>query len=417
MSDLENSALTPSTHIAVVGGGLVGALTALLIARARPDLTLTVIEPQLGGPARDPRSIALAAGTVELLQELGIWSELAAEACAIEHIHVSDRGFAGMTRLHAAQEGVAALGQVIAAARLNQALYQACQAHAQISWQGGVAVTALQLQPAQVVLQLAAAEDLAKPAEALAAQLVLAADGNHSTVRDLLGIALHTTDYAQQGIIARLELAQSLQGWAFERFTETGPLALLPLPADSTQPGRHFASLVWSLAPADAEAMLAAPEEVFLTQLQQAFGYRAGTFVGIENRIAYPLQLRLAEQSTHHRVILLGNASHALHPIAGQGFNLGVRDAMSIAECLRTDSATEANGSAEDAGRYALIRQYWQTREADYAHTIGLTQWLVHGFSNRHPLLVAPRNLALLALEKIDGARHAFAKRAMGKSV
>ncbi|RUO63304.1 2-octaprenyl-6-methoxyphenol hydroxylase /2-octaprenyl-3-methyl-6-methoxy-1,4-benzoquinol hydroxylase [Pseudidiomarina planktonica] len=390
-------ASAPTAHIGIAGGGLVGALAAVLLARSRPDWQILVIEPQAAGPARDKRTIALAAGTVEILAREQLWPALAEHACAIEHIHVSDRGHAGMVRLHAADEGVAALGQVVAAAQLNQVLFDACQQQPNIQWLGGQAVTGVTQQQDTVVLELS-------DADPVQVQLLIGADGQKSQVRQQLGIAMQATDYQQVGIIGRLQLAQSLKGWAYERFTDSGPMALLPV-----QPGPQetaVASLVWSVTPDRADALLTCPEAEFIEQCQTEFGFRAGRFTGVSERVAFPLQLQLAERSVSHRCVLVGNASHALHPIAGQGFNLGVRDVLALVTALK---------QVDDAGAYQSLRHYWQRREQDYQVTIGLTEWLVHGFSNNYSALTGPRNMALLALDKVGPLRHAFARKAMGK--
>jgi len=383
--------------IGIAGGGLVGALTALLIARAHPNWQILVVEPQAQGPAVDKRTIALAAGTVELLQQQQLWAPLQAAASAITQIHVSDRGFIGNTTLHAEQEGVAALGQVVTARVLNQILYDACQQQDNIQWCGGAAVQKVAQQSEQVQVEL-------DDGRTLSARLLVGADGQKSQVRQQLNIEMQRTDYQQMGIVARLSLAQSLDGWAYERFTETGPIALLPVQTEGNEAGA--AALVWSVRPDAAAALQQADEATFLRACQAAFGYRAGAFVGVHNRAAFPLQLQLAAQSTSHRAVLIGNASHALHPIAGQGFNLGVRDVLALLQVL---------SDAADPGAYSVLRQYWQAREQDYKNTIGLTEWLVHGFSNRYEALVPPRNLALLALDNIGPLKRKFARQAMGK--
>jgi 2-octaprenyl-6-methoxyphenol hydroxylase len=386
------------TPVVIAGGGLVGSLVAFLFAQQRPDVAVKVVEPQADGPVPDKRTIALAAATVDLLRAQGIWQELSAngatQAQAIEHIHVSDRGYLGATRLHAEQEGVAALGYVIPAAALNRALYDRLQQLPNVEWLAGSQVIGLQQQQQHctVTLQTPTGE------QELNAQLVVGADGQRSFVREQLGIGVQETDYGQVGIIANIDLDRPLDGWAYERFTETGPLALLPLP-------KQQASLVWSVAEDQADAVLALPDDEFLAQLQRAFGYRAGRFTGVGQRLQFPLRLHLAERSVAHRAVLIGNASHTLHPIAGQGFNLGVRDAICLSEQL---------AKAEDFGSYATLAAYWREREDDYKNIIGLTDMLVRGFSNHHWPLTKLRNLALLGLDALPPLRQAFARQTMG---
>ncbi|MGQ4276907.1 2-octaprenyl-6-methoxyphenyl hydroxylase [Pseudidiomarina sp. E22-M8] len=386
------------TSIIIAGGGLVGSLTALLLARRRPDLSIVIVEPNAAGPVPDKRTIALAAATVELLQQQGIWSSLAAASEAIKHIHVSDRGYLGVTRLHAEDEGVAALGQVVPAATLNRALYQQLGELPNVTWRAGTRVVAIEQQIASAAVTLASMAETAAETEQLNCQLLIGADGQRSFVREALGIGMQVTDYKQVGIIATLQLAEPLAGWAYERFTDTGPLALLPLP-------NQQASLVWSVAESDASATLALTDEQFLSALQAAFGYRAGRFVGIGERLQFPLQLHLAERSFAHRAVIIGNASHTLHPIAGQGFNLGVRDAISLSDQL---------ARADDPGAYATLADYWQQRKDDYQQIIGLTDLLVRGFSNHHWPMTQLRNLALLGLDAVPPLRNRFARQTMG---
>lgn len=382
------------TPVVIAGGGLVGALSALLIARHRPDWQIKVLEPQPSGPVQDGRTIALAAGTVGLLEREGIWSQLSKTAYRIEHIHVSDRGYAGVTRLHAEEHQVPALGQVIAAADLNLALYEACQAQSNIEWVAGARFSEIKSGRArnEIIYQQDESE------HSLFAHLLVGADGQRSRVREALHIETAQTDYQQEGIISTLTLSQPMAGWAYERFTEHGPVALLPL-------NEYQASLVWSLPPAEAEEVRNSSDAEFLRRCQQAFGYRAGRFTAVGERLQFPLRMQLAKNNVAHRALLIGNASHALHPIAGQGFNLGVRDAIVLSEVLR---------HGDDPGSYRILNNYWQHREADYKRVIGLTDMLVRGFSNNFIPLTFCRNLALLGLDILPPLQQQFARQTMG---
>ncbi|KFZ30492.1 hypothetical protein IDSA_10555 [Pseudidiomarina salinarum] len=382
------------TPVVIAGGGLVGALSALLIARHRPDWQVKVLEPQPAGPVQDGRTIALSAGTVGLLEREGIWPQLSKTAYPIEHIHVSDRGYGGVTRLHAEEHQVAALGQVIAAADLNRALYEACQAQPNIEWIAGARFS-------DVTLSRTATEIIYQQDDGehrLPARLLVGADGQRSRVRDALHIETEQSDYQQEGIISTLTLSQPLAGWAYERFTDNGPVALLPL-------NDYQASLVWSLPPAEAEAVRNSSDAEFLRRCQQAFGYRAGRFTAVGERLQFPLRMQLAKTNVKHRALLIGNASHALHPIAGQGFNLGVRDAIVLSEILR---------HCDDPGSYSVLNDYWRHREADYKRVIGLTDLLVRGFSNSYVPLTFCRNLALLGLDILPPLQQQFARQTMG---
>lgn len=377
--------------ICIAGGGLVGALCALLLAEQ--GLPTVVLEPREQGPSPDKRTIALAAATLAQLQQLGLLEKLA-QRSAIEHIHISDRGHLGAVELHAEQAQVPALGEVVSAAALSEVLYQACQQQPLIEWRGGAGVDKLEQQQHQVSVTLTNGEQLQTA-------LIIGADGNRSQVRESLAIATEVTDYQQVGWIATLELADDLQGWAYERFTDTGPMALLPMP-------QRQASLVWSVTPEQAEAMKHWSDAQFLAGAQQAFGYRAGRFIKVSQRLAFPLQLRLAERSVCHRAVLIGNASHALHPIAGQGFNLGVRDAQVLAKVCAGQT---------DPGAFNVLSAYQQQRQQDYKAIIGFTDTLVRTFSNQHLPLVVGRNLALFGLAHCSLLRSRVADQSMGIAV
>ncbi|EKE87637.1 2-octaprenyl-6-methoxyphenyl hydroxylase [Idiomarina xiamenensis] len=384
-------------QLLIAGGGLVGALLALLSARQQPQWRVAVVEPQALGASNDKRTLALAAGSVEALQREQLWQPIAHAAQPIEHIHISDRGFAGLTLLHAEQLGVTALGQVIAAATLGDLLYQQCRQHPNIDWLSDCRVDDVQLTEAAAAVSLS-------DGRCLHSALVVGADGQHSQVAKALKLPMQQSDYQQVGVIANIDVDRDLQGWAYERFTETGPLALLPV-------GPRQASLVWSLHDDAAADMLDVSDEVFLRTCQRAFGYRAGRFVGLGPRYSFPLKLQQAPQFTAHRALLMGNAAHALHPIAGQGFNLGLRDVTSLLDCWRQQPPTDHL----DSGSFAVLHDYKLRREADYGRIIGFTDTLVRSFSNRYAPLVFGRNLALLAIDHLAPARRRLATLAMGK--
>ncbi|RUO24438.1 2-octaprenyl-6-methoxyphenyl hydroxylase [Aliidiomarina minuta] len=381
--------------IAIAGGGVVGALAALMLSKRLPQSRIAVVD---AAPAdgRDPRTLALAYKTQQLFDQEGLWQGQAAKhAAAIEHIHVSDRGGAGSSTLHAPRQQVQALGYVVGAHYIQQDLIAACQQQANISWLSETRVAQVQQHQNEVQLNLQG-----KETGDLSAKLLIAADGANSTTREQLGIKLQRTDYNQVALIANIELDKHHQQWAWERFTEAGPIALLP------QPGREVA-LVWCVSAEDAEAITASDDSTFVRQVQQAFGYRAGRFLKVKDRASYPLSLLLAERTVHHRAVVLGNACHTLHPIAGQGYNLGVRDVESLVRVL-------TQSHSEDPGNYQQLLDYEEDRADDYRRIIGLTDGLVRVFSNTYPPLVAARNLALLALRGCPLFNYPLARLAMG---
>lgn len=384
-----------NADIAIAGGGVVGALAALMLSKRLPQQRITLIDAA-ALDAQDPRTLALAYKTQQLFAQEGLWQGQAAKhAAAIEHIHVSDRGGAGSSTLHAPKQKVEALGYVVGAQYIQQDLMAACREQSNINWLSETRVAGVQQHQDQVELSLQG-----KSAGALSARLLIAADGANSTTREQLGIQLQRTDYNQVALIANIELDKHHQQWAWERFTESGPIALLP------RQGREVA-LVWCVSAEDAPALSALDDDAFIRQVQKAFGYRAGRFLKVKDRASYPLSLLLAERTVHHRAVVLGNACHTLHPIAGQGYNLGVRDVQSLVRTL-------TQGSSEDPGNYQQLLDYEEDRADDYKRIVGLTDGLVRVFSNKYPPLVAGRNLALLALRGCPLFNYPLARLAMG---
>ena len=379
--------------VVIAGGSLVGALTALMLAQQRPDWPIVVVEPRADGPPQDKRIIALAAASAKRLKQLGVLNEHITQT-PIEHIHISDRGFIGATELHAETEGVDALGVVVPAAQLVQRLYESCRKLPNVEWLSASRVETIDQQVAQVNIRL-------DNGQQLATELLVGADGQHSLVREALRLPSEVEEYDQVGCIATLTLDRPLNGWAYERFTEHGPIALLPMP-------NNQASLVWTFTGDAAEQARHWQDEYFIKTCQQAFGYRAGAITATSERFFYPLQLRRATRSIRHRSVIIGNASHALHPIAGQGFNLGLRDVETLAASL---------ARVNDPGEFSVLNDYHNKRQQDYDAIINLTDLLVRGFSNHYGPMVVPRNMALLGLHHIAPLKSAFARLTMGMKV
>jgi len=394
---------TDPLDLVIAGGGMAGSMLAYVLLSQNPALKLAIIEqsPELATdqqPSKasfDSRSIALAHGSVELLQQWGLWQELQQSGCAIKHIHISDRGHFGKTYLNAADHQLTALGQVIEVEAIGEVLWQKLKTfttQGRLSWFYSDAIAALnptaQLQ--HISLQSGAV---------LQSKLLVIAEGGLSPSRTLAGFELKSDDYQQHALIANIGLADSHQHKAFERFTPTGPLALLPLT-------RQRYSLVWTLTPEQAEHHLNQPEHEFLAALQQAAGHRAGVFKTVGQRVVYPLSLKRATEAARHRTVLLGNSLHNLHPIAGQGFNLAVRDIFSLSLLLKKHQA--------DAGSYQLTKAYQQARLPDMQQVILYTDSLVRLFSNSSRLMALGRNTGLFALNLCPDLKQAVANQAMG---
>ncbi|PIW59723.1 2-octaprenyl-6-methoxyphenyl hydroxylase [Shewanella sp. CG12_big_fil_rev_8_21_14_0_65_47_15] len=393
-----------NVDIAIVGGAMAGATLALALARlsqTSTPISVALIEahvPDKSHPGFDARSIAIAHGSIFELSRLGLWPKLAHLGTAIENIHVSDRGHFGMTELNAAQFHLDALGQVVELERVGQVLFNELN-KSEVKF----------FCPAKLAQIEAAAEGhtlVLDTGERIQAKLVVAADGLQSKVRSSFNLPATQVAFEQTAIIANLQTDKPHQHWAYERFTENGPLALLPM-ADSQ--GQPRLSLVWALDDSRAQAMLNAPKAEFLAALQQAFGYRAGQFVDVSARHAYPLNLSYMPRPIHHRCVFIGNAAQTLHPIAGQGFNLGLRDVVSLLEVLKT-----ALAQGNDIGSAAVTHAYLNAREQDRNSTIRNIEFLVRGFSNQYWPLVLGRNLGLRLLSWFPPLKTPVAQRAMG---
>lgn len=386
--------------IIIVGGGMTGATLALAISHlTQGQLPVTLIENSAPSsrahPGYDSRAIALAAGTRQQLADIDLWRSIDACATPITTIHVSDRGHAGFVTLHAEAHQIPALGYVVELFEVGQRLFKRLQSAPGVTLRCPARVTDAQRRQDSVQVTLEGGEQLE-------GALLVAADGSRSPLAASLGIQWQREDYQQLAVIANVSTELPHQGRAFERFTEYGPLALLPM-------SDNRLSLVWAHPLSAREKVAAWSDEEFLTQLQRAFGWRLGRFTHTGQRESYPLALQSATQQVSHRLALVGNAAQTLHPIAGQGFNLGLRDVMSLAETLAA-----AHRQQQDIGSYGVLHHYQQRRQPDRDATITLTDGLVRLFANRHAPLVAGRNLGLLAMDHLPWLRNQLAERTLG---
>ncbi|CNH19967.1 2-octaprenyl-6-methoxyphenyl hydroxylase [Yersinia enterocolitica] len=383
--------------VIIVGGGMAGATLALAISSlTHGRMPVALVEAQRPDsrqhPGFDARAIALAHGTCQQLDSIGLWSALADCATAIEHVHVSDSGHSGFVNLRAPDYRVPALGQVIELCDAGKRLFALLQKAP------GVTLHC----PAKMVDVVRTAEFATVTldnGQQLHAKLLVAADGSHSALAQACNIQWQQQDYQQIAVIANVTTSELPNGRAFERFTHHGPLALLPM-----SQGRS--SLVWCHAKEDRAQVDSWDDARFLAELQRAFGWRLGKMLHAGKRHSYPLQLLTATRHVSHRLALVGNAAQTLHPIAGQGFNLGLRDVMSLAETIAR--------AGNDPGDYKVLSQYQLRREPDQQATIGITDGLIRLFANRYGPLVVGRNLALMSMEQIPAIRDTFARRTLG---
>ena len=393
-----------SCDITIVGGGMVGA--SLACALEQTGLKVLLIESipldiqtkSVDKSSYDDRAIALSYGSHRIFTSLDLWPAMAGHATAIKRIHVSDQGQFGVSRIDHEREKVPALGYVISARAIGEALKPRLQK-----------LNNFQLLSPATLTQLHVSENMARlhietgnKNLCVHTRLLVAADGGQSSVRKLCHIATTERDYKQSAIIANISCEHYQPNLAFERFTPNGPLALLPM-----QDERY--SLVWTHPSNHAQQIQELGDLEFLSQLQSAFGTRLGKLHKVGKREAYPLRLIRATEQIRPRVVLIGNAAHTLHPIAGQGFNLGLRDVATLAQII-----ADAEKVHHDFGEIRNLQRYADWRRQDHQHIIGLTDSLVRIFSNRFKPLSFARNLGLVGMDLLPPAKRLLSKHTMG---
>ena len=395
-----------SYDIIIVGGGMVGISLALLL-EAQHDWNILLVEAQEIGnpvdgaysPSFDARSTALSWSSREIYQSLGLWPQLEAHVSNIAQIHVSDRGHMGLTRIDAQEADVDALGYVVENQRLGAALLVQLQ-QTQIELRGSTTVAGVKTLASGMQLTFA-------DGQAVHTSLLVIADGAGSSTAEKLGIHSDSTAYNQSGIIANISLAQPHNAVAYERFTEHGPLALPPL---TNFQGRPRSALVWTQPQDQVEDLMTADDETFLARLQEQFGYRLGRFEAVGERISYPLALTRSTEQVRRHLVVMGNAAHSLHPVAGQGFNLSLRDAATLSEVL-AKALTESPGAIGDL---ATLQQYYEKQSADQRNTVLFSDSLPKVFGLSSSLAAVGRNSGLLAMDLIPALRGRFARFGMG---
>ncbi len=373
--------------ILIIGGGLTGA--TLMLALQGLGLNALLVEAKPFGdkvnPDFDARSLALSPATKRILSMLGVWSILKEYATPIDMIHVSDQHRFGVSRLQGDSDNP--LGYVVEMQYINLALHQLL---AKDHLMAPGTVTSLDLAAKTVTVSTQTGE------VQIAAQLIVAADGAESVVRRFCDLSAKIKSYNQQAIVANVGLMKSHEHRAYERFTSHGPLAFLPMKDNRM-------SLVWAMSPQKAEQLTAVNDGAFLKELQQAFGYRLGRLVKIGKRYSYPLKQVLMPQQMKWPVVFIGNAAHTLHPVAGQGFNLGLRDVATLAQCISKQGLTEE-----------MLQQYLRLRRHDQQVITGLTDGLIQIFTSRLPGMGLVRNMGLIAIDNIPVLKNCLVRYARG---
>jgi 2-octaprenyl-6-methoxyphenol hydroxylase len=418
--------------VIISGGGLSGSLMALSLSKlTKKDgslLSIAIVEalPYQKTIASnddnlfDARVLALSHGSASYIKKLGAWPFLVKKACAITNIDISDRGHFAKTRLTAKEHGVNALGYVVDLASIGKANLQTLTTHNKlgqnIHWFSPDSIEKIAWHnefpaefPEHKSTDTSQVQVKLSSGNILSASLLLACDGVQSPCRNLANIEVSCEDYGQVALIANVTTSQAHQNKAFERFTNHGPIAMLPLSAIAAKPNESRCSLVWTMTPEDSEKITQLNDEDFKLALEDAFGRYLGEISYVGKRYSYPLVLLQAKQQTHHRMALIGNASHTIHPIAGQGFNLGLRDVQVMAQLVA--SALKNN---QDIGSFALLNAYQENREKDHREIIQLTDSLVTLFANDLPPLIVGRNIGLQALNFLSPFKGALVKKTMG---
>ncbi|HCK7399348.1 TPA: FAD-dependent monooxygenase [Acinetobacter baumannii] len=396
-------------QVIIVGGGMVGLSLSLMLAKANIAVKLLEAvkypnyDDQNVAPYHssfDARNTALSRRSVQIYQKLGLWDALQQYATPILQVHITEQGSFGKARLVAEQEKVESFGQVIENAWLGRVLLTQVRQQPLIELIDGVQVTALTQDAEQVHIEAQRGDEVLK----LESKLLIAADGRDSFCRQAIGVGVDVHDYDQIAIVTTVQTSKPHEHVGFERFSALGPLALLPLP------GEYRRSVVWPVKKGtEGEWLGEENDQHFLDALQKTYGDRAGKFEKTGKRFSYPLSQVLAHKQAVGRVILMGNAAHTIHPVAGQGFNLCLRDADVLLRYLVNQLS-----ASDDIGNPDNLLAYEQARLSDQQRVIKFCDTVVRGFSNQNPLLKLIRNTGLIAFDVIPGVKPLVANYAMG---
>lgn len=388
---------TTDYDVIIIGGGMVGASLACALAN-QENKRIAVVESfefnSESQPSFDDRVIALSYGSRRIWESMGLWQQLEPLIEPIKNIHVSDRGQLGATRLNYEEENVEALGYVAENRIIGQVLMEKMKQLDHLDWICPATIKQLHQLKDKVEITVSAGEQ----EKTLSTLLLVAADGAMSKARELSGVSVTKHDYGQAAIITNVEMEYSHNNVAYERFTETGPLAFLPM----TQ---NRCSVAWTINAENTDEIMSLSDDAFSEMLQQRFGFRLGHIVKVGKRNAYPLAYVESDQLIKGRVAIIGNAAHALHPVSGQGYNLALRDVAEIAELI---------ASADDPGQESLLTEYHDKRYKDIQRVYLMTDGLVKIFSNSFSPLAHARAAGLILMDLIPSVRHLMARQSMG---
>jgi 2-octaprenyl-6-methoxyphenol hydroxylase len=382
-----------SEKVVIVGGGPVGSVLAL--ALQQQAMPFVMLEARAKGAShKDTRALALSYGSRLILEKLGVWQAVTTKATAINTIHISQRGGLGRTKLNAAEHDQEAMGYVLPYGALTKALDAALDLQ-HVHYEAN----ATDIAPKQINAEVTFTQKEA--AQTIASPLVVVADGGRN-LNEIDGIKKETKEYGHDALVSKVIAQLPHNNIAYERFTPTGPMALLPN-------GEAGFSLVWTGEKSSIDALLALDDATFLSQLHDAFGDRVGRFLSIEKRLSFPLKLSRLQPSTAPHLAIIGNAAQTMHPVAGQGFNVGMRDAWTLANLI-IDTPENALGSE------AMLATYSKQRTRDTRGGILFTDLLVNVFGNDLIGLQAARGLGLGALQLMSPVKNMLvSKMSFGK--
>lgn len=393
---------TNQTDVLISGGGPVGLLLAIGLGQAGQQVVVAEKNAFEKGETGsfDGRVLALTYGSVQVLKTLNVWPDLEPMITPIEHVHVSQKGYLGLTQLHADEMRVPALGYSVTASDLGRVLWQTAQNTPNVTLLSESGLVDLSIQGNRRRVELTTPDGTGH----YDAALVVGADGTESTVRKCLDLPIEAKAYEAFGVIAKIETEQHPNGWAFERFTEQGPVALLPMHG-------HESKAVWVVPKDDIERVRALNDTDFMQAFAARMGERLGAFVKVSERVAYPLTETYVPRFYAERAVLMGNASHTQHPVAAQGLNLGIRDVAVFLEMMQDSDAEKP-----DLGDDAFLARYADERAQHHEKIMGLTDGLIQLFQVESPVVGHMRGLGLMAMNALPGLRKRFTKMTMGVS-
>lgn len=397
--------------IIIIGGGMVGA--SLAVALKNTSLNIAVIEQfpmskEVGfQPSYDARSTAISWGSRLIYQRLGLWDKLSEHVTPIKKIHVSDKGQFGAARLNAKEHNVAALGYVVPNEWIGVTLTSALKSLDNVDFICPAKVLDITRATNTTDITFSTPDTATNTTSTISASLVVVADGGRSETCQKLGIEMHVESYGQHALITNVTTSKYHDYEAYERFTESGPMAMLPLGESDASDSR--CALVWTLPEQEIEAIMGLSDDDFIAQLQDRFGYRLGNILKVGERFNYPLKLSQAAEQVRSGIVVVGNAAHALHPVAGQGYNLSLRGVVALAELVK-----QASDNGENIGALSVLLPYMNERYADQDKTILFSDKVTRLFGDTHAGIGVLRDMGLIGLDIVPAAKRLFARQAMG---